>query len=84
LLDTRKRANSSMCAVIWCPASLPLEAQRVAGFPGRDPVGSYIVFNVGGNRYRLIADVKFQVNLLLVRDVLTRQLHFLSLWIACV
>ena len=42
-------------------------------FPSADQVGPYIVFNVGGNRYRLIATVNFEVRTLLVRDVLTHQ-----------
>jgi mRNA interferase HigB len=42
-------------------------------FPSADQVGPYIVFNVGGNKYRLIASVNFEVNTLLVRHVLTHQ-----------
>lgn len=42
-------------------------------FPSADRVGPYIVFNVGGNKYRLIASVNFEVKTLLVRHVLTHQ-----------
>ena len=42
-------------------------------FPSADQVGPYIVFNVGGNKYRLIAGVNFDAKTLLVRDVLTHQ-----------
>jgi len=42
-------------------------------FSSADQVGSQIVFNIGGNKYRLIADVHYKVQVLLVRDVLTHQ-----------
>ena len=42
-------------------------------FPSADKVGPYIVFNVGGNKYRLIASVNFEVKTLLVRDLLTHK-----------
>ena len=42
-------------------------------FPSADPVDSRIVFNVGGNKYRLISDVNFKAKTLLIRDVLTHQ-----------
>lgn len=42
-------------------------------FASADRVGSYTVFNIGGNKYRLIASVSFEVKTLLVRDVLTHQ-----------
>lgn len=42
-------------------------------FPSTDQVGPYTVFNVGGNKYRLIAIVNYQVRTLWVREVLTHQ-----------
>lgn len=42
-------------------------------FSSADQVGSQIVFNIGGNKYRLIADVNYKAQVLLVRDVLTHQ-----------
>ena len=42
-------------------------------FPSADLVSSYIVFNIGGNKYRLIAIANFEVKTLLVREVLTHQ-----------
>jgi mRNA interferase HigB len=42
-------------------------------FASADLVDSQLVFNVGGNKYRLIADVSYQTKTLLVRQVLTHQ-----------
>jgi mRNA interferase HigB len=42
-------------------------------FPSADRVGPYFVFNVGGNKYRLIASVNLTTKTLLVRHVLTHQ-----------
>jgi mRNA interferase HigB len=42
-------------------------------FPSADLVGSRYVFNIGGNKYRLIADVNFTAKTLLIRHVLTHQ-----------
>jgi mRNA interferase HigB len=49
-------------------------------FPSADPVGCHIVFNVGGNKYRLIAAINFKAMTLLVRDVLTHQEYDRAGW----
>lgn len=40
-------------------------------FRATDRVGDVFVFNIGGNKYRLIASVHFNRQLLFVRQVLT-------------
>lgn len=40
-------------------------------FPSADVVGDLIVFNIGGNKYRLIASVHFNRGKVYVRHVLT-------------
>ena len=42
-----------------------------ATFPSADMVGDLVVFNIGGNKYRLIASVHFNRGKLYVRHVLT-------------
>lgn len=42
-----------------------------ATFPSADKVGDLIVFNIGGNKYRLIASVHFNRGKIYVRHVLT-------------
>lgn len=40
-------------------------------FPSADPVGRLVVFNIGGNKYRLVASVHFNRQKLYVRHILT-------------
>lgn len=68
-------------------ASIPLQAWRKAIEAGRfadfaqlkltfnsvDKVGSYHVFNVGGNKYRLIASIHFNTQTVYLRYVFTHQ-----------
>jgi mRNA interferase HigB len=42
-------------------------------FPSADKVGKWIVFNIGGNKYRLITIIHFQRGKVYVRHVLTHQ-----------
>jgi mRNA interferase HigB len=49
-----------------------LEALR-ATFPTADKVGDFIVFNIGGNKYRLIAVIHFNRRKVYIRHVLTHR-----------
>jgi len=40
-------------------------------FPSADMVGSWIVFNIGGNKYRLITSIHFNRHKVYIRHVLT-------------
>lgn len=44
-----------------------------AEFPSADWVDPFVVFNVGGNRYRLIAEVNFRVKVVFLRRILTHR-----------
>lgn len=46
-------------------------AETRQDFPQADPVGRCTVFNIGGNKYRLIARIYYTNQVLLVRFVLT-------------
>ncbi len=46
-------------------------AELRAAFPSADKVDQWIVFNIGGNKYRLIASIHFNRNKLYIRHVLT-------------
>ena len=46
-------------------------AQLKATFASVDKVGERYVFNIGGNKYRLIAAIAFQAKLVWVKAVLT-------------
>jgi mRNA interferase HigB len=46
-------------------------AQLKAAFPSVDKVGDQYVFDVGGNKLRIIAKVKFRQGKIFIRQVLT-------------
>jgi mRNA interferase HigB len=45
-----------------------------------DKVGERFVFNIGGNKYRLIAAVAFQAQLVWVKAVLTHEQYDKGVW----
>jgi len=54
------------------------ELQRA--FPSADKVGDLIVFNIGGNKYRLIASIHFNRGKVYVRHVLTHKEYDKGAW----
>jgi mRNA interferase HigB len=72
-------------ASLYPDADAPLQAFRVrvekgtyrncaelgAAFRAVDKVGARYVFNVGGNKYRVVAGIAFSVQMLWVKTVLT-------------
>ena len=51
-----------------------------SAIPSADKVGDLVVFNVGGNKYRLIASIHFNRNKVYVRDVLTHSEYSKGEW----
>lgn len=49
-------------------------------FPQADQVGRLTVFNVGGNKYRLIAYIVYNRKRIYIRDVLTHPEYDKSKW----
>ena len=49
-------------------------------FPAADLVGKCIVFNVGGNKYRVITKVNFQHQTVYVRFILTHKEYDKDKW----
>lgn len=46
-------------------------AETRKDFPHADPVGSCTVFNIGGNKYRLITKINYRSKIVYIRFVLT-------------
>lgn len=44
-----------------------------ATYGSADKVGRYVVFNVGGNKYRLVCHVRFDIGIVFVKAVLTHE-----------
>jgi mRNA interferase HigB len=49
-------------------------------FPQADKVGNFIVFNIGGNKYRLIAYIVFQTKKVYIRQILTHSEYDKDKW----
>ncbi|MGA1282972.1 MAG: type II toxin-antitoxin system HigB family toxin [Prochlorothrix sp.] len=51
-----------------------------AVFPSADQVGNLTVFNIGGNKYRLVAAVHFNRGKVYIRHVLTHKAYDQGKW----
>jgi mRNA interferase HigB len=49
-------------------------------YPAADLVGRYTVFNIGGNKYRLIARIVYRSQTLFVVAVMTHEEYDLGKW----
>jgi mRNA interferase HigB len=49
-------------------------------FPSADVVGRFVVFNVGGNNYRVIARIEFASHKVFIRCVLTHAEYNTNAW----
>ena len=49
-------------------------------FPHADLVGKCVVFNIGGNKFRLIAKVEFQKQVVFVKFILNHSEYDKNLW----
>jgi len=55
-------------------------AQLKADFPSADYVAPFTVFNLKGNRYRLIVLIDYAEQIVVVRDVLTHASYSKGKW----
>ena len=49
-------------------------------YPHADSVGRFVVFNIGGNNYRLIAEILFSSQRILIRHILTHSEYDRGKW----
>jgi mRNA interferase HigB len=49
-------------------------------YPQADIVGRYTVFNVRGNHYRLIAEINYEFQQILIRQILTHEEYDRGKW----
>ena len=49
-------------------------------YPHADLVEGYVVFNIAGNNYRLIAEIHYQSHLVLIKDILTHSKYDKNKW----
>ncbi|NVZ08085.1 type II toxin-antitoxin system HigB family toxin [Allochromatium humboldtianum] len=55
-------------------------AELKATFNSVDSVGDLVVFDIGGNKYRLIAYIRFEKQILYIKAVLTHQDYDRGTW----
>ena len=49
-------------------------------FPHADPVGIFTVFNIGGNKYRLVTVIKYRWQVVYIREILTHEEYNREKW----
>ena len=49
-------------------------------FNTADFVAPFVVFDIGGNKYRLIAEINFSRRVLFIRSILTHQEYVKGVW----
>ena len=49
-------------------------------FPGADAVGNFVVFNIGGNNYRLVACIRYPLKRVFIRHILTHDAYNREKW----
>ena len=51
-----------------------------ASFNSVDRVGDLVVFDIGGNKYRLVAYIRFEKQIVYIKAVLTHQEYGKGVW----
>lgn len=68
----------------WCKTAKKANWQNLAElkqtYPSADLVGRYTVFNISGNKYRLIARIVYRSQTLFVVAVMTHEEYDLGKW----
>jgi mRNA interferase HigB len=49
-------------------------------FSTADMVGKYVVFNIGGNKYRLISHIHFNKKIIYIREIFTHEEYDKNQW----
>lgn len=79
-----KHPDSKTAWVRWFKVMATTEFQNFAelraAFPTADKVDQWIVFNIGGNKYRLIASIHFNRGKVYIRHVLTHLEYDKGAW----
>lgn len=80
----RKRADAANALAMWRAAAASARwrnfAQLKADVPSADYVPPFTMFNVKGNKYRLIALIDYAEQIVVVRAVLTHATYSKGKW----
>ena len=79
-----KHPDSATALRSWLKARRDTEFKNLAelrsAFKSADNVGDLIVFNIGGNKYRLVASIHFNRGKVYVRNILTHEEYDRGRW----
>ena len=80
----RLHPNSESSLKSWFKISRKATWQNIVevrqDYPHADLVGRFVVFNIGGNNYRLIAEILFSSQRILIRHILTHREYDKDKW----
>jgi mRNA interferase HigB len=80
--STHRDAESTLTA--WYKTAKKASWQNLAElkrvYPSADLVGRYVVFNIRGNKYRLVARIVYRSQTLFVVGVMTHEEYDLGKW----
>jgi len=80
----RLHPDSEFSLSAWFKIARKAEWRSLAAvrkvYPQADVVGKFTVFNIRGNRYRLIAEINYQFQQVLIREILTHREYDREKW----
>ena len=80
----RKQADAELPLLRWHKLVSKAQYRDLnalrADFPSADWVDRLVVFNIGGNKYRLVADIRFERALVFVKAILTHRNYDKGAW----
>ena len=76
--------NSESSLSAWYKIARKAKWQNIVevrqDYPHADLVERYVIFNIAGNNYRLIAEIHFESQLVLIRHILTHAEYDKEKW----
>lgn len=80
----KRHPDSKSSLTAWYKIARKAHWRNLAGvrlvYPHADLVGNYTVFNIRGNHYRLIAEIDYQFQQILIREILTHEEYDKGKW----
>ena len=80
----RERSDALEALMHWCLVTKRARWKNLADlhadFPHADLVGVFTVFNIGGNKYRLIAIVKYRWQTVYIRHIVSHREYTREKW----
>jgi mRNA interferase HigB len=79
-----KHPSSKTSLRLWCKVAETTDWQNLIevkeAFSSADPVGNLTVFNIGGNKYRLITFIDYKYKKIFIRNILTHTEYDEDVW----